>query len=42
MRADGQRLRKEIVRVGRLMYEKGFIAASDGNISARLDERRLL
>ncbi|MGD8586139.1 MAG: class II aldolase/adducin family protein [Chloroflexota bacterium] len=42
MRSDGQRLRQEIVRVGRLMYEKGFIAASDGNISARLDQRRLL
>jgi L-fuculose-phosphate aldolase len=42
MRSDGQRLRQEIVQVGRLMYEKGFIAASDGNVSARLDERRLL
>ena len=42
MRSDGQALRKEIVRVGRLMYEKGFIAASDGNISARLDLRRIL
>lgn len=42
MRSDGQLLRQEIVRVGRLMYEKGFIAASDGNISARLDDRRLL
>ena len=42
MRADGQSLRNEIVRVGRLMYEKGFITASEGNISARLDERRIL
>lgn len=42
MRAEGPNLRNEIVRVGRLMYEKGFIAASDGNISARLDDRRLL
>jgi L-fuculose-phosphate aldolase len=42
MRANGQGLRKEITRVGRLMYEKGFIAASDGNISARLDDRRIL
>jgi L-fuculose-phosphate aldolase len=42
MRSDGQALRKEIVRVGRLMYEKGFIAASDGNISARLDSQRIL
>ncbi len=29
-------LRQEIARIGRLMYEKGFISASDGNISARL------
>jgi L-fuculose-phosphate aldolase len=35
-------LRQEIVKVGRLMYEKGFICASDGNISARLGPGRLL
>lgn len=35
-------LRQEIVRVGRLMYDKGFICASDGNISARLGRGRLL
>lgn len=35
-------LRQEIVRIGRLMYEKGFISASDGNISARLSPGRLL
>lgn len=35
-------LRREIVQVGRLMYEKGFISASDGNISARLEPNRLL
>lgn len=35
-------LRQEIVRIGRLMYEKGFISASDGNISARLADRRFL
>ncbi|MEO8099065.1 MAG: class II aldolase/adducin family protein [Acidobacteriota bacterium] len=28
--------REEIVRVGRLMFEKGWIAANDGNISLRL------
>lgn len=31
-----QRLRDEIVRVGRLMYEKDLIVGIDGNISARL------
>ena len=35
-------LRLEIARVGRLMYEKGFISASDGNISARLGPDRIL
>lgn len=36
------KLRQEIVQVGRLMYQKGFIAASDGNISARLATDRIL
>ena len=35
-------VRQEIVRLGKMLYDKGFIAASDGNISVRLDERRLL
>lgn len=34
--------RQEIVRIGRLMYQKGFISASDGNISARLAPGRIL
>jgi hypothetical protein len=39
--AEGK-LRREIVEVGRRMYHKGFIAASDGNISVRLTADRLL
>lgn len=35
-------LRQQIVRVGQLMYSKGFIASSDGNISARLAADRFL
>jgi len=35
-------LREEIVRVGRLMFDKGWIAANDGNISARLEDGRIL
>jgi len=31
-------IRKKIVEIGRQVYERGFIAASDGNISARLDD----
>ncbi|MCU1339433.1 MAG: class aldolase/adducin family protein [Bryobacterales bacterium] len=37
-----QELREEIVRVGRLMFDKGWIAANDGNITIRLDNGRLL
>lgn len=35
-------LREEIVRVGRLMYEKDLICGIDGNISARLDDGHIL
>ncbi len=37
-----QALREEIVRVGRLMYERGLAVAADGNISAPLDEGHVL
>jgi L-fuculose-phosphate aldolase len=37
-----QKLRENIVRVGRLMFEKGWIAANDGNITIRLDDDRIL
>lgn len=42
MQANEQKLREEIVEIGRLMYAKGLILASDGNISARLGRRRIL
>ncbi|MGC9332885.1 MAG: class II aldolase/adducin family protein [Anaerolineae bacterium] len=35
-------MRQEIVRIGRLMWERGYIAATDGNISVRLSSDRLL
>src|SRR5437764_6727892 len=35
-------LRDEIVSIGKRMWEKGFIAAADGNISVRLAPDRLL
>jgi L-fuculose-phosphate aldolase len=35
-------LRSEIVRVGKLLYDKGLIVATDGNVSARLDANRVL
>lgn len=40
---DEQALRQAIVETGRKLYERGYIAAADGNISARLsDGRRFL
>ena len=35
-------LRQDIVDVGRLVFEKGWVAANDGNITIRLDEERIL
>jgi L-fuculose-phosphate aldolase len=34
--------RSEIVRIGRLLHEKGFVAAIDGNISVRLNDFTVL
>lgn len=35
-------LRADIVEVGRRLHARGYIASNDGNISVRLDDRRLL
>jgi len=35
-------LRQQIVEIGRRIYELGFVAASDGNISARLADGTIL
>lgn len=40
--APESQLRADIVEVGRRLYARGYTASNDGNISARLDERRLL
>jgi L-fuculose-phosphate aldolase len=34
--------REEIVRYGRMLHERGFVAAMDGNLSVRLDADRIL
>jgi L-fuculose-phosphate aldolase len=39
---DEQTARREIVRVGQLMYERGYVVSSDGNLSVRLDDGRIL
>jgi L-fuculose-phosphate aldolase len=35
-------LRREIAAVCRRIYDKGFVAATDGNVTARLDSKRIL
>ena len=37
-----QQLREDIVGAGRMMYERGWIAANDGNLTVRLDGERIL
>ncbi len=32
----------DIVRVGKLVFDKGWVAANDGNISIRLDDERIM
>ena len=40
--ATDHHLRREIIRCGSLLHTCGFIAATDGNLSVRLDENRVL
>ncbi|MBD3225879.1 MAG: class II aldolase/adducin family protein [Caldithrix sp.] len=35
-------IKKQMVHVGQRMYERGMVAANDGNISVRLDDDRIL
>ena len=37
-----EQIRADIVEAGRRMYTRGYVASNDGNISARLDEKRLM
>ena len=37
-----EQVRADIVEAGRRMYSRGYVASNDGNISARLDETRLM
>ena len=39
---DEQTARREIVRVGQLMYERSYVVSSDGNVSVRLPDGRVL
>ena len=40
--ASERQYRELIVRYGRMLHERGFVAATDGNLSVRLDENRIL
>ena len=35
-------LRKQIIEVGKRTYERGYVASNDGNISAKIDDKRVL
>jgi len=37
-----EQIRADIVEAGRRMYSRGYVASNDGNISARLDDERLM
>ncbi|MGI8470592.1 MAG: class II aldolase/adducin family protein, partial [Pyrinomonadaceae bacterium] len=39
---DEQSAGKLIVEIGKLMYDKGYVTSSDGNISCRLGENLIL
>ena len=34
--------REEIVEIGRVIYDKGWVAANDGNITVRMDQDRMM
>ena len=40
--ASERQYREQIVRYGRMLHERSFVAATDGNLSVRLDENRIL
>src|SRR5258705_12435832 len=37
-----QTARREIVNIGRLLYERSYVVSSDGNVSVRLDDGRIV
>ncbi len=37
-----QQYREEMVRFGKLLHQKGYVAATDGNLTVRLDPERVL
>src|SRR5437870_6816579 len=39
---DEQDIRRDLIRICQLMYERSYVVSSDGNVSARLDDGRVL
>ncbi len=39
---DENNARKLIIEIGKLLYERNYVVSSDGNVSIRLDENRVL
>ena len=39
---DEQNARREIIEIGRLLYERGYVVSSDGNLSVRLPDGRII
>src|SRR5437870_13366954 len=39
---DETQARKLIIEIGKLLYERSYVVSSDGNVSVRLDEGRIL
>src|SRR5215210_886033 len=39
---DEQTAKQDLIRVCHLMYERSYVVSSDGNVSVRLDDRRVL
>jgi len=37
-----EELKKGIVEIGRRLYMRGYVAANDGNVSARVDDKNIL
>jgi L-fuculose-phosphate aldolase len=42
MMSSERQSRREIVQFGKMMHDRGFVSAMDGNLSVRLDEERIL
>jgi len=39
---DEQTIKRDLIRVCHLMYERSYVVSSDGNVSVQLDDGRVL